>query len=186
MKYLPEVEEQFESIYRTYENDVYRLCLFLTKNHDVAQDLAQQTFINFYNHFEKVEMEKAFAYLTSIARNLHNNYERDAKRGLQIESLSDEADQKLLATKSLEEEYFRREHKEKEKEFIDVILKRMRGRSSNWYDIFERIYNTNQSYEEISDELGVAREVLYSRVYRARRYAQKHYEKKLEEITELG
>ena len=49
MEYRSEKERKFEIVYRSYADDVYRACLYLTKDQKVAQDIAEQVFIEFYD-----------------------------------------------------------------------------------------------------------------------------------------
>ncbi len=185
MKYLSEKEERFDSIYRSYADDVFRVCLYFAKDYDVAQDLAQQTFINFYDHFESVKIENVHAYLMRTARNLYYNYQRDAKRGMQVVSLSENANQTKLAAESIEATYFRKQREAMKEELSEGILEFLRKEHENWYELFDKLYLGNKSHVEVSEELGITEEVLYSRLYRAKRCVRKHYEKKFRDISEM-
>ena len=52
MEYESTKEEKFDSIYRSYAKDVYRACLHISQNEDLAQEMTQQAFVNFYERFE--------------------------------------------------------------------------------------------------------------------------------------
>ncbi len=185
MNYLSEKEAKFDSIYRAYADDVFKVCLYFAKDYDIAQDLAQQTFINFYDHFENVKIENTHAYLIRIARNLFYNYQRDKKRGLQFVSLSEDINQAKLATESVESIYFREKRQLMESELSDKILEFLKKEHENWYELFDKMYFRNKSCVEISTELGITEEVLYSRLYRARKCVRKRYEKKFRDISEM-
>ena len=69
MEYKSTKEEMFESIYRSYEDDVYRACLHLAFDEDLARDMTHQAFVNFYERFDTLEIECVKAYLIRSARN---------------------------------------------------------------------------------------------------------------------
>ena len=80
-------EEKFEEIYRTFQNDVYRISLYYTKDSHTAQDISQKVFYQFYLHFENVNIGSVRAYLIRSARNLSFNWIRDRKREVHGEYL---------------------------------------------------------------------------------------------------
>ncbi len=186
MNYLSEREEAFDNIYRVYADDVYKFCLYLAKDYYVAQDLAQQTFINFYNRLGYETPENILAYLLRIARNLYYNYQRDARRGISVESMSEYKDDIRLSAVDPETEYLEKSRKAMEKELSDKILEYLRKEHKNWYEIFDKMYFAEKSHDEISSELGITEEVLYSRIYRAKKCIRKRYKKKFEDIMDLA
>ena len=106
MNYEGTKEEKFESIYCSYERDVYRACLHITMDEDLALDMTQQAFVNFYERFETLKVECVKAYLIQSAKNLTYNYFRKLNREL----LPSEEDEELSvlepAIESTEELYF--------------------------------------------------------------------------------
>ena len=52
-------DEMFDSIYRSCAVEVYNACLRVAKSEDLAQEMTQQAFVNFYERFEKVNPESA-------------------------------------------------------------------------------------------------------------------------------
>ena len=44
-------EEKFEEIYRTYQNDVFKVSLYYTKDEYISQDIAQKAFYKLFLHF---------------------------------------------------------------------------------------------------------------------------------------
>lgn len=71
-------DPQFEELYRTNYARVYRFYRSLRVADDVAQDLAQETFIRVYRTFEQYR-EGGWAYLEKIARNVLYNWLRSQK-----------------------------------------------------------------------------------------------------------
>lgn len=184
MKYISETEEKFDSIYRSYSDDVYKVCLYYSRDYDVAEDLTQQTFMKFYHHIDSVEMENVRAYLVRTARNLYCNYYRDTKRRAEIESTLE--NQSEMVVESPEEMYFRKVHKEDEAQLSNKILGDLHEKHENWYELFNGMYMENKSGEEMSAELGVSEDVIYSRIYRAKRWVRKRYEKMFKDISDMA
>ena len=58
-------EEKFGVLYQLYIKDIYKVCLHLTMNEEQAQEIAKQTFVNFYEHFENVSSDCVFSYCVS-------------------------------------------------------------------------------------------------------------------------
>lgn len=186
MNYISTKEEKFDSIYRSYSDDIFRLCLYFTKDRDTAQDLAQQTFIKCYNHFEDVNPDCMHAYLMRTARNLFYNHQRDTKKEIKTDAIAVEEHREKLLTESLEEEYFRERRRQMQAELSGNILEKMREENESWYKIFNMLYLDEKTHDEITQELGITKDVLYSRIYRAKRWVRKHYEKEFEELTSMA
>lgn len=66
-------EEKFKGIYQTYADDIYRVCIYLVKDKELAKDIMQQAFLDFYKKFENVTEDCVFAYLVHTARNIACN-----------------------------------------------------------------------------------------------------------------
>lgn len=178
-------EEIFDSIYRSYVDDIYRVCLYFVKDAYLAQDITQQTFLNFYEHFENVKPEFMRAYLIRTAKNMIYNHQRDLKYETGKDDDVLQALQEELMTESLEEQYFREKQETMERELSGDILTGLHEKKQSWYEIFMMRYFSDKTSGEISNELGITEETLYSRIYRAKRWIRKHYEKEFSEISDL-
>lgn len=175
-------EEMFESIYRSYEEDVYRACLHLTMEEELASDMTQQAFMNFYERFDTLEVDSMKAYLIGSARNLVYNYYRKARREVQLD---DEEFQKIGSTiESVEEQYFKDIRRMMKKELADEILMDLKECHEKWYEVIYRIFFRDMTHEEIAIELGVTKEVVYSRLHRAKLWIQKNYKENFNKATD--
>ena len=70
-------EEKFGVLYQLYIKDIYKVCLHLTMNEEQAQEIAKQTFVNFYEHFENVSSDCVFAYLVNTAKVFAYSYQKN-------------------------------------------------------------------------------------------------------------
>ena len=174
MGYVERNREKFETIYRACKDDVYKVCLYFTKDANVAQEMAQQTFFNFYKHIDQVEVERARGYLVRTARNLCFNYTRDQKH--------EELHEGTATIVSVEEIFFRNEHKKQKELFTKSILERLKVENEDWYTAVNLLYCLGKPHEVVADEMGISKDALYSLVYRAKKWIRKVYEEKYEEI----
>lgn len=175
-------EESLDRIYRAYAKDVYHACLYLAKDEGIAQELLQQTFLNFYEKAEGVKPECERAYLIQVAKNLTLNYLRHKKR--EIYPKDDEEANLLLErpTECLEDEYFEAELRDCKKELSAEILVAVKEHNKEWYDILYNMFYLDKNHDDVAKELGITKEVLYSRLYRAKHWIRKNYETKYKDV----
>lgn len=175
-------EEKFESIYRTYETDVYRLCLFFTKDEHTAKDLSQRAFFEFYRRMDHINPDSARAYLFRTVRNMTYNLTRDNKHRMQEEELAI-LDELNHSSMSVEDLYIRRERENEVSRFYDGIMERLRQKNLSWYEAMDKVYRMKIPQEEVARELGVSQEVLYSRLRRAKDWVRKNYKEEYKKIS---
>lgn len=63
-----------------YQNLIFFICLKLTGDYFVAEDLAQETFVTAYQHWDEFDGENEKAWLCRIASNKAIDYKRAAAR----------------------------------------------------------------------------------------------------------
>lgn len=173
-------DEMFDNIYRSYAVEVFHACLYMAKDVELAEEMTQQAFVNFYERFETVKLECAKTYIVRSAKNLLSNYYRDTKREVQDEWGAEVLPAKEQATESIEDDYFRKEKEASDEEFSARILADLQENRPNWYDIIHRMFYLGMSHDEIAEELGVTKDVLYSRLRRAKVWLRKRYEDEFE------
>lgn len=65
----------FADIVRLYQRKVYAVAMRMTRRHEVADDIVQDTFIRAYRHLDRFEVGRPLApWLKKIAANLSINY----------------------------------------------------------------------------------------------------------------
>lgn len=65
--------EQFENIYQTFVNDIYKVSLYFLKEEKKAQKITEQVFLEFYEELDRVDSDHIFAYLVYKAKTLSTN-----------------------------------------------------------------------------------------------------------------
>ena len=181
MGYRERNRDKMEKIYRDYESDVYRVCLFFLKDKQAAFDVSQQVFFKFYQHIDEAEIKSVRGYLVRMARNMSFNYLRDTKyeeAKCSIETIGEEAALVL----SVEELFFGKEKTRQEIELGRNILERLRIHNENWYTAMNLVFCLGKSHEVVADEMGISSEALYSMLYRARKWIYKNYIAEYNEI----
>jgi RNA polymerase sigma-70 factor (ECF subfamily) len=84
--------QNFESIYQTYQNQIYRLCLgYFGGNSNLAKDACQEVFIKVWQNLGRFKGEaKISTWIYRIAVNTCINVLRKSKNKLQTISLKEE------------------------------------------------------------------------------------------------
>ena len=71
-------EEQFSGIVRQYERLIYTVCYQFTRDHHIAEDLAQETFLSAYAHLDACPPDSMKPWLCRIAANKAKDHLKSA------------------------------------------------------------------------------------------------------------
>ncbi len=69
----------FQKLYESYADDVFRFSLWLAGNSHEAEDITSETFVRAWSHNDKIRTETLKAYLFTIARNVYLEQRRNRK-----------------------------------------------------------------------------------------------------------
>lgn len=72
-------KEKLDVLYQSHADDIYKVCLYITKDERKAQKIACQTFVIFYDQFQNINERCIFSYMVKTAKELANNYQREVK-----------------------------------------------------------------------------------------------------------
>lgn len=171
-----------EALYQLYENEVYKTCLYFAKDEHIAKDMTQKTFFSIYEHYDNIQPGKMKPYLIRTAKNITMNFLRDFKRLKegQIDDLNDE-DLKVL---SVEDVYIRDDGKRLARKLGNDIMKSLYEKNIDWYEVVLRSYYFDIPQEEIAKQMNVNVDVIYSRLYRAKQWIRKNYQKEYDRYIE--
>ena len=147
--------DPFQELYERYYRDVFRFALFLTGDAARAEDLTADTFVRAWTARQRIRQETVRAYLLTIARNLHRDQLRAARRHEPIDDqLADRAprvDAQIEQASALRQVCARLRH-----------VARGDRRALLLY------VGREMSYPEIATALGVSVAAVKSRIFRAR------------------
>ncbi|CYX42142.1 RNA polymerase sigma factor [Streptococcus suis] len=77
---------EYQEIYITYFNDVYKYTFSLCKNKDIAEEVTQETFFKALRNIDDFNGScKLFSWLCQIAKNTLYNYLKKQKKFVQID-----------------------------------------------------------------------------------------------------
>ena len=111
MKYESTKEEVFDSIYRSYSDEIYRVVRLVVNDWDLAYDMTHQAFLNFYKRMDEVDIKPECYkhYIMNAAVNLARNYLRSMKRETSMELAveNDKVSHPSFIEESIEERYFK-------------------------------------------------------------------------------
>jgi RNA polymerase sigma factor (sigma-70 family) len=90
---MKEKPTDFNKIYRTYSEDVFRFSYWLCASYDEAKDITSETFIRMWTASTDIKTVTVKAYLFTIARNLYLKSIKAKKRKVELsESLVEPSD----------------------------------------------------------------------------------------------
>lgn len=184
MDYEARKREHFTEIYEKYKLEVYKLSLYFCGNEAVANETTARAFFNLYIHYEDIgKIENMHAYLIRTARNITFNWIRDNKLVLDgmIEDLNDE----IVSDFSVEDHYLREEAKRMAKELNDMILARLYMENPLWYEVVLETCYFNKPNIQVAKELGVTRETIGSRLYRAKKWIRENFQEQYDEYKRM-
>ena len=169
------------NLYERYENEVYKTCLCYAKDEHIARDMTQKTFISIYEHYDNIHPGRMRPYLLQAAKNITLNFLRDFKRLRegQIQDLNDEN----LKISSVEDMYLRKECRNAAVELTNSIMEALYDKNKRWYELVMLAYYFDIPQERIARNMGLRVDVVYSRLYRAKQWIRKNYQKDYDEFT---
>lgn len=148
----------FEELFFLTQPYIYRFLFRFNGNHEIAEDLTQETFIKFWQSRDKIDTSLSpVAYLYRIARNLSLNYSRDVK---QTESFENKTDLLLAFFKNPEKDY-------ENSCLIDDFQKAIISLPNRCREIFILSRYHDMSYSEIADTLEIALQTVKNQMNKA-------------------
>ena len=93
---------EFEEVYRLYFRDVYRYCLALTRDEQIAEEVTQETFFKALKAIDKFDGKcRLYVWLCQIAKNTYLSMLQKGRAGEELLPPSGESlEEKLLRKES--------------------------------------------------------------------------------------
>ena len=167
-----EKRAKFEEVYRENEHDMYKVALYFTQQEQAAMEITQKAFYQLYLRFENIDPSSMRAYMARTIRNMTYNWTRDnkiAKEG-NIEDYYEE-----LMIESLEEVYIRKEEKVTAHSLATYLMAELYAKNERWYETIMDVYYLEIPQEKVAENEGVAKDVISSRLYRAKQWIRQNY-----------
>lgn len=151
--------QAFEQLYHRYKKRIAGHLLAMFKDEELAQDIAQETFIKIWENRAQVNEEKSFkAYLFTIATNnaytLFQRIGKDEKARLGFQLLLQQA------TDHVDAYIASKEHQELLESLLAHLPEKQR-------EVFRLFKIDGYSYAEISERLGISHNTINTHLKRA-------------------
>lgn len=162
----------FEKVYREQRDAVYSYLLYMTGDEQLAQDLAQETFLKIFMNLHRFRGESSEkTWCIAIARNTYFSWKRKKRPVLVEEKYGvDVADEKQIPEEMLLQ-------KEKNERIRQILFDMKEGQRQL---LLLRDYE-QLSYQEIGELLGISEIIVKSRIHRARECYREKYRRLLAE-----
>jgi RNA polymerase sigma-70 factor (ECF subfamily) len=150
----------FEEVVRRYQRRVYGIAFRIVRRHDVADDVAQETFIRAYKALASFDTTRPFGpWICRIAANLAINHARSPES--REEGLPEgHAETPSVGASPLEGVL--------DDEARDVLEKALSGLPAEQRAVFVLRVNEEMSYKQIAESLDISLGTVMSRLSRAR------------------
>jgi RNA polymerase sigma-70 factor (ECF subfamily) len=158
-------KENLIRIMQTYQNLVFSICLKLTGDYFVSEDIAQETFISAYKHFEDFDGNNEKAWICRIATNKCIDYLKSAAR-----SIVPETEDRFIEQGDLRSEplglYLN-------KEVMEAFEEGCKSLPEQYRIVAIEHFIKGRTAKAIADDMGLNLKTVQTRIYRARQMLQK-------------
>ena len=158
-------KENLIRIMQTYQNLVFSICLKLTGDYFVSEDIAQETFISAYKHFEDFDGNNEKAWICRIATNKCIDYLKSTARSIVPETEDRFIEQGDLRSEPLSL-YLN-------KEVMEAFEEGCKSLPEQYRIVAIEHYIKGRTAKAIADDMGLNLKTVQTRIYRARQMLQK-------------
>jgi len=157
----------FEQLVKKYQKKIYHLAFRMTKDHDSADDLAQETFVKAFTSIRSFKEEHNFyPWIFRICMNLSINYLKRKRFVLSESELSPHKLEEKQGTSDPLSQLMKDELLDKINSSIDQLPPTFKA-------VFILKVYEELSYDEIAKTLNISSGTVMSRLFRARERLQK-------------
>lgn len=165
-------KENFIRLINQYQNLIFSICLKLTGDYFVAEDLAQETFISAYKNLNAFDGQSEKAWLCRIASNKCVDYLKAAERR-SVPTLFEEMKESEMASENepLKEVL--------NKEVIKELKNCCEALSPPYRQVAISYFIEGQTAKEIATNTQVGIHTVKTQIYRAREMLKKSFRKEM-------
>lgn len=163
-------KENLIRLVKEYQNLIFSICLKLTKDYFVAEDLTQETFLTAYQHLANFDGKAEKAWLCRIASNKCIDYQREAARRMvataqeDIPEVASPIDNEPLQTVL-------------NKEVMNELEACLETLSAPYKEVAKQYFIEGKTAREISEYTGVGIKTIQTQIYRAKELLKKSLRK---------
>lgn len=172
--------DAFNRLVKLHQRAVYRWAYRMVHSHDVADDLAQETFIRLHRVLERIDPERPLSpWLCRVVINLATNHLRRQKTSV---SLSENPGMEALISSDNRADYPSAIHRRKV--FLGKLEEAINDLPAKFKSVFVLRVQEHRSYEEIAEALELTLGTVMSRLSRARGRLRTALAEEIEKIRE--
>lgn len=156
--------EDFGGLVTDYEKLVYTICFQFTREHYIAQDLTQETFLSVYTHLDSCPKENPKAWIARVATNKAKDYLKSAYNR-RVQMTSDDAmpnEGALFLSACKPEENL------ETSEGCQVISEEIHNLKEPYHQVAVLHFLQDFSVAEIAQYLGRPKKTVQTQIFRAR------------------
>jgi RNA polymerase sigma-70 factor (ECF subfamily) len=155
-------KDMYAVVVERYEQKLLRYAIYLLKDHDVAADIVQDTFIKAYINLQSFDVNKKFSsWIYRITHNEAMNHIKRYKKSFSFSDMQKDGDD-FLADYTLEKVVDKNLMKASVQKCLKVV-------DIKYQEIIGLYYFEGLKYEEISDILHIPTSTVGVRINRARK-----------------
>ncbi|MBD0401673.1 RNA polymerase sigma factor [Flammeovirga sp. EKP202] len=151
-------EKEFKELFDKYYDSIRSFIFYKIGDIDLSEDIAQETFVKFWESREKVILDTVKTYLYTIANNLMLNHIKHGKVVLQFEQKQNKKDGEVETNP---------EYKMELDEFQSTLNKTISEIPDKSRTVFLMNRIDGLTYTEISERLGVSVKAIEKRMSKA-------------------
>jgi len=149
-----------------YQNLVFSICLKMTGDYFVAEDIAQETFLSVFKHYEEFDGQNAKAWICRIATNKCIDYLKSSSRK---EMVVEDKDREDIADTGSDEPL----NLYLSKEVMEDFLKKCNELPEQYREVAIEHFYKGKTAKAIASAEGIGLKTIQTRIYRARQMLQK-------------
>ena len=161
-------DESFHEVFQKNYRLIFHAVLLRTNNHELAEDICQQTLLK---DLEYREVEKSGAergWLLAVAKNLLTDDFRKKKPWLFDQTQMEEESVRLCYEVDMAKEVSR-------KDFLRQILMELEVKNKDWYDAVYEVCMLNLPEAEVAAKKDISIDLLRARLCRGRQFLKQRF-----------
>ncbi len=165
-------KENFIRLVNQYQNLIFSICLKLTKDYFIAEDLAQETFISAYKNIDIFDGQSEKAWLCRIASNKCVDYLKAAERRQVPMLFEDMPEGEMTSENEPLKEVLNREVMKELKNCCEAL-------SPPYRQVAISHFIEGKTAKEIATKTNVGLHTIQTQIYRAREMLKKSFRKEM-------
>ena len=161
-------DESFHEVFQKNYRLIFHAVLLRTNNHELAEDICQQTFLKYLEYREVVKSGAERGWLLAVAKNLLTDDFRKKKPWLFDQTQMEEESVGLCYEVDMAKEVSR-------KDFLRQILMELEVKNKDWYDAVYEVCMLNLPEAEVAAKKDISIDLLRARLCRGRQFLKQRF-----------